>query len=198
MGGIIMRQKFVWIFSILFLFGLTITINSMQAFGKGKTPPPTVKTSIPQIKLKAPKAPDLQNYLGVQQDSEFNLTQIPAKMILIEILNTFCPECQKNVPQMNRVFNIVENDADLKSDIKLIGIAAGNEAIHVEPFVKEYKIKFPVFPDPDNKIHELLGGAGPPGLILSDIHGKVLFIHEGVIEDIDILLEKIREGHKQL
>jgi thiol-disulfide isomerase/thioredoxin len=193
-----MRQKYVWIFSVLFIFGLTITFNSMQAFGKGKTPPATAKTSIPQIKLTAPKAPDLQNYLGVQQDSEFNLTQIPTKMILIEILNTFCPDCQKSAPQMNRVYNIIENDADLKPDIKLIGIAAGNDAFQIEPFVKEFKIKYPVFPDPDNKIHELLGGAGPPGVILADIHGKVLFVHEGLLGDIDFLLEKIRESHKQL
>jgi hypothetical protein len=100
------------------------------------------------------------------------------------------------VPQMNRIFNIIENDSELKSDIKLIGIAAGNNANEVDPFVKEFKIKFPVFPDPDNKIHELLGGAGPPGVILSDIAGNVLFVHEGVIEDIDFLLEKIREAKK--
>ena len=55
-----------------------------------------------------------------------------------------------------------------------------------------------MFPDPDNKIHQLLGGAGPPGVILSDIAGKVLFVHEGVLEDIDFLLEKIRQAQKQL
>jgi peroxiredoxin len=193
-----MRRKHFWILFPLFLFGLAITFNSMPAFGKGKTPPPAAKTSIPQVKLTAPSSPELQNYLGIEINSEFNLSQIRTKLILIEILNTFCPDCQKNAPQMNRVFNIVENDADLKSDIKLIGIAAGNDASHIEPFIKEFKIKFPVFPDPDNKIHELLGGAGPPGVILADIHGKVLFVHEGVLEDIDFLLEQIREGHKQL
>ena len=66
--------------------------------------------------------------------------------------------------------------------------------MQIDPFVKEFKIKFPVFPDPDNEIHELLGGTGPPGVILSDIAGKVLFVHEGVLEDIDFLLEKIREA----
>ena len=193
-----MRHQHFWISTFVAIIGLAITFNSLPAFGKGKTPPPATKTSIPQINLSAPKAPELQNYLGVQSDSEFNITQIHTKLILIEILNAFCPDCRKNAPQMNQIFNIIENDADLKPNIKFIGIAAGNNANEVDPFVKEYKIKFPVFPDPDNKIHELLGGAGPPGVILSDIAGKVLFVHEGVLEDIDLLLEKIREAQKQL
>jgi peroxiredoxin len=193
-----MERKQFGVVSVLFIFGLAIAFNSLPAFGKGKTPSPAVKTFIPQIKLPAPKTPDLQIYLGLQNDSEFNLTQIRAKLILIEILNAFCPDCQKNAPQMNRVFSIIENNADLKSDIKLIGIAAGNDVNQIEPFAKEFKIKFPLFPDPDNKIHELLGGVGPPGVILSDMNGKVLFVHEGVVEDIDFLLEKIQEVHKQL
>jgi peroxiredoxin len=193
-----MRQKGVWVFSILLVFGLWIGLQNVPAYGKGKTPPPALTISMPQIRLAAPKTTDLQNYLGVAADSEFNITQVPSKLILIEIFNAFCPDCQKNAPQINRVFNIIENDADLKTDIKVIGIAAGNDAVQMEPFVKEFKIKYPVFPDPDNKIHELLGSAGPPGVILADIHGKVLFVHEGVLEDIDFLLEKIREGQKQL
>jgi hypothetical protein len=197
-GGIIMRQKGFLIVLILILAGSGICLQNKIAYGKGKMPSPAAKTSIPQINLSAPKAPELQNYLGVQSDSEFNITQIHTKLILIEILNAFCPDCRKNASQMNQIFNIIENDADLKPNLKFIGIAAGNNANEVDPFVKEYNIKFPVFPDPDNKIHELLGGAGPPGVILSDIAGKVLFVHEGVIEDIDFILEKIREAQKQL
>jgi peroxiredoxin len=168
----------------------------MPAYGKGKTPP-AAKTAIPQIKLPAPKSPDLQTYLGVAKDAEFNLTQVHAKLILIDILNAFCPDCQKNAPQMNRIFNIIDNDAELKPDIKIIGIAAGNDPVQIDSFVKEYKIKFPVFPDQDNQIHAMLGGTGPPGIILSDIHGKPLYVHEGALEDIDLLLAKIQEVRKQ-
>lgn len=190
------RKKF-WAVSVILIFGLTIAFNCLPAFGKGKAPSPAAKTFIPKIKLPAPKTQDFQNYLGVN-DSEFNLTQIRAKMILIEIFNAFCPDCQKNAPQMNRVFSIIENNPDLKSDVKLIGIAAGNDVNQIDPFAKEFKIKFPLFADPDNKIHELLGSIGPPGLILSDMNGKALFVHEGVVEDIDFLLEKIQELHKQI
>jgi len=192
-----MGRKTFWVVSVLFIFGLTIIFNCLPAFGKGKTPSPAVKTFIPQIKLPAPKTQDFQNYLGVVNDSEFNLTQIRAKMILIEIFNAFCPDCQKNAPRMNQVFSIIENNPSLKPDIKLIGIAAGNDVNQIEPFAKELKIKFPLFADPDNKIHELLGGIGPPAVILSDMNGKVLFVHEGVLDDIDFLLEKIQELHKQ-
>jgi hypothetical protein len=193
-----MRKKEIWVLSILLMVGLGLCLQNMPVYGKGKTPAPAVKTSIPQIKLKAPKEPDLQNYLGVQKDTEFNLTQVRAKLILIDILDVYCPDCQKNAPQMNRIFNIIDSDAELKSDIKIIGIAAGNDSVQIESFVKEFKIKFPIFPDQDNQIHSLLGGTGPPGVILSDIHGKVLLVHEGVLEDIDFLLEKIREDRKQL
>ncbi len=193
-----MQKKTSWIFSVLVIFSLVAVFISMPAFGKGKTPPPVLKTDISRIKLFAPESPEFQTYLGVEKDSQFFITQLPAKLLLIEVLNAFCPDCQKNAPPMNQVFNIIENDTELKSGVKLIGIAAGNSANEIKPFIKEFKIKFPVFPDPDNKLHELLGNAGPPAVILSDINGNVLFFHEGVVKDMDLLLQNIQEAYKQL
>jgi peroxiredoxin len=193
-----MSRKQFFVLTILLIVGLVIGHNGMSAYGKSNAPKAAEKTSIDQIKLSAPQSSDLQNYLGVQKDSEFKLTQIRAKLILIEIVDVYCPDCQRNAPQMNRIFNIIENDTELNSDTKIIGIAAGNDSKQTETFVKEFKIRFPVFPDPDNEIHKLLGGTGPPGIIFSDIHGKTLFVHEGVLEDIDFLLEKLREVHRQL
>jgi len=193
-----MNAKRFFVLSILFIVGLALLQSGMPAYGKGNAPKGAEKAAIDQIKLPAPQTPDLLTYLGVPKDSEFKLNQIRSKLILIDILDVFCPECQKNAPQMNRVYNIIETDKELSPDVKIIGIAAGNDSKQIETFVKEFGVKFPVFPDPKNEIHKLLGGMGPPAVILSDGNGKVFFTHEGVLEDIDLLLEKLRESHKQL
>lgn len=192
-----MRQKRFLILSVLSFFGLTIGLAGLPAYGKGKSPKTVTNIPMSQIKLSAPSASDQQVYLGVQKDSVFTLNQTRAQFILIDVLNVFCPDCQKNAPQMNRIYNIVENDSDLKSDIKLIGIAVGNDDKQIAPYVAEFKIKFPVFPDPGNSIHTLLGGIEYPSLILADSKGNILFVHEGAIVDIDVLLEKLRDIHKK-
>ena len=77
-----MSRKQFFVLTILLIVGLVIGHNGMSAYGKSNAPKAAEKTSIDQIKLSAPQSSDLQNYLGVQNDSEFNLTQIRAKLIL--------------------------------------------------------------------------------------------------------------------
>jgi len=156
-----------------------------------------VGKTYPEILLGALPGADAGEYLGMADAETVVLQQIPARLVIIDVLNVFCPDCHKNIPKLNRLYNIIQNDADLKSDIRVIAIAAGNDEKQIRMFADQYGIRFPIFADPEDAVYYRLGAVGPPGLIITESAGKVRYLHEGVIKDFDGLLETIRDIHRQ-
>ena len=52
----------------------------------------------------------------------YTISQIGAKLVLIEFLNALCPQCHANAPVLNRLYKVVQKDAALAKDVKIIGI----------------------------------------------------------------------------
>lgn len=164
---------------------------------KAKVKKMRVGETYPEILLGALPGADAGEYLGMADAEIVVLQQIPARLVIIDVLNVLCPDCHKNIPKLNRLYNIIQNDADLKSDIRVIAIAAGNDEKQIRMFADQYGIRFPVFADPKDAVYYRLGAVGPPGLIITESAGKVRYLHEGVIKDFDGLLETIRDIHRQ-
>ncbi|UCE33109.1 MAG: hypothetical protein JSV55_08865, partial [Deltaproteobacteria bacterium] len=85
----------------------------------------------------------------------------------------------------------------LSSDIKLIGIAAGNNQKHIDVYRTKFRVQFPLFPDEKKDIYTALGKTGTPFMILVNNSGKVLMTHRHAIEDLDEFLRQIKEYHKK-
>ena len=60
---------------------------------------------------------------------------------------------------------LIENNPDLKSRIKLIGIGAGNTPFEVQVFKRKYSVSFPVFSDEDFTLHKAFGEVRTPFFI---------------------------------
>ena len=115
------------------------------------------------------------------------IPQIKAQVVLIEIFSLYCPQCQKIAPGIEELYQIIENDPDLKDKIKLIGIGAENSFYEVEVFKKTYHTTFPLFPDNDFTIHKALGDVRSPYFIAIKINKNGT--HEVVHSDLDSFKE---------
>jgi peroxiredoxin len=128
----------------------------------GSNVPPVKGDVLPEIKITVPQNATDRSYLGLERSGFFKIPQIKATIVIIEIYSMYCPYCQKEAPEVNRLYSIIESNPDLKDKIKLIGIGAGNSSFEVEVYKKKYNVPFPLFPDEDFSIHKSIGEVRTP------------------------------------
>jgi hypothetical protein len=84
----------------------------------------------------------------------------------------------------------------------LIGIGAGNSAYEVNVFREKYKVRFPLFPDPDYEIHGRLGDVRTPYFFAVALSEQgpdpVLYSELGAIEAPERFLEQITRAAQTL
>jgi len=137
------------------------------------------------------------SYLDLTATEPYTISQIGAKLVLIEVMSVFCPVCQANAPVMNRLYQVVQNDADLARDVKIIGICTANNKTQTDAFRKNFKVPFPLIPDEHYGIALTVKVTETPTTVLVTPNGKVLWSHVGVIGDFDGLLRELRENLKK-
>ena len=74
----------------------------------------------------------------------------------------YCPFCQKEAPNVNELYRIIDQDKDLKSRIKMIGIGAGNSPFEVNTFRTPMRFLFPFSRTLTLPSITLWGRSGPP------------------------------------
>ena len=181
------------IFGFLTLFGLAFLAHSVHASATGSIP---VGTVLSEFKLEAPTTPVDQEYLGLKGVDSFTLTQISGKLVIIDFISVWCTVCHKAAPIVNRLHNAIREDTVLNKDIKIMGIAVGNDDKEIAVYRKKFKVSFPVLPDKDETAFKAVNVPVTPYMIGTNKEGKVLMNHVGVIDDLYNMLNEIRELHK--
>jgi peroxiredoxin len=122
--------------------------------------------------LPAPETAPNRSYLGLETREPFFLGQVKAEILIIEIFSMYCPICQREAADVNKLFDLIQKDPALKPKIKLIGIGAGNSSFEVNFFKEKYQIEFPLFSDGKFVIHKKIGEVGTPYFIGLKPNGK--------------------------
>lgn len=156
------------ILTVLAFITFSISMHVFPALADNK--PPQKGGVLPVISLPVPKNPDEKNYLGLSGSGTFKISQIKAKVVIVEIFSMYCPYCQKDAPGVNELYRLIENNPDTKNKIKIIGIGAGNSSYEVEVFRKTYNVLFPLFPDKDFTIHKACGEVRTPYFMVVKIN----------------------------
>jgi thiol-disulfide isomerase/thioredoxin len=158
-------KKIVILLTVMTILSLGLGFSALAA-----NKPPEKGEVLPVINLPLPKNPVEKGYLGLSGDGFFKIPQIKANVVIVEIFSMYCPYCQKDAPGVNELYNLIDNNPDLKNKIKLIGIGAGNSSYEVEVFKKTYTVPFPLFPDKDFTIHKACGDVRTPYFIVVKIN----------------------------
>jgi peroxiredoxin len=160
------------------------------------TQPPQENSILPDFQLPIPASTAQQQYLGLQGKGLFRINQIKAKAVIIEIFSMYCPYCQREAPNINKLYQRIEADPELEGKVKIIGVGAGNSPFEVDIFRKKYQVPFPLFSDNNFTIHKCLGETRTPYFFVvatgPGTPPKVIYSKLGGIEDLDAFLKSIR------
>lgn len=144
--------------------------------------------------LHAPFRAENAKYLGVSENQGFNLSDIDAEYLLIEIFSMYCPYCQAEAKHVNDLFEKIRSSKH-SEELKLIGIGAGNTEYEVKYFRDKYDVEFPLFSDGDYTIHKIVGQVGTPYFFLARNKGggefEVLLQQEGAYKDTETFYNRI-------
>jgi len=148
---------------------------------------PAGSGGFPTFELPLPGTEGERGYLGLAGSGTFKVGQIKARVVIIEVFSFYCPHCQRTAAQINDLYQAIEERADLKGKIKMIGIGAKNSAYEVDAYKERYRVPFPLFPDEDMAITERLGVKGTPTFIGVKVDGKgfqkQIYFGEGGFQD---------------
>jgi hypothetical protein len=148
--------------------------------------------TLPSFALQTPESAKAKEYLGLKQPS-FRLKDIACRLLLIEIIGVYCPQCYQQAPIFNTLFNRIEK-GKLKGQVKMLAIAAGGNDNEIKYLYEQVQYSFPVVTDERFEVHKLLGEPRTPFTLLVDPEGKVLYTHMGIIENVDAFLKLINES----
>jgi len=163
-----------------------VVVIAGSAVGEGT---PQEGEILPALELTTPTAMSDQQYLGINSPT-FKLSDIDAKVILIEIIGVYCPYCYEQAPLFRNLFNRLQK-GKLKEKVKMLGIAAGGTTMEVDHLRKEGQYNYPLVQDPKYKIHKSLGEPRTPFTMLVNKEGKILYVHPGIVKDIDPFFDRI-------
>ncbi len=179
-----MRKQIALIMLLVFL--------ALPALLFAQTQPPRVGAALPDLKIQKPADSAGLKYLGLSGSGTFAVDQVRAQALIIQIFSLYCPYCQKDAPNMNRFFGLIEGNPRLRGKIKILGIGAGNTQFEVNTFKKKYKVEFALVPDGDFKIHKIIGEVRTPYFIIVKLDGpkkrEVVYSRLGVREDVEAFL----------
>jgi thiol-disulfide isomerase/thioredoxin len=139
---------------------LLIAAPALAAAGGGLAPQPG--DVLPVIELAVPRDADQRRYLGLQAAERFRIGDIQSEVVILQIFSMYCPHCQREAPDVNRLFEAIEDDQRYRGRVKLIGIGAGNSGFEVGVFRQSFTIPFPLFADESLTIHQQLGEVRTP------------------------------------
>jgi thiol-disulfide isomerase/thioredoxin len=189
--GQLTRKKRSMLAFILFLL-----ISFSCGFALGETKPLGFAIPFPDLIFTQSLSREEQNYLGLPRKKIFSFREITGNLILVEFLSTYCINCQRQAPVFNEVYSSIERDPRLRGNVKMIGVAAGNNMMEVEVFKKTYHIPYPIFSDPRFDVHTAVGSPRTPFSIWvrRDAQGNSIVVstHLGLIESVKSALDETR------
>jgi peroxiredoxin len=153
-------------------------------------------STLPKFDVPMPESPEAKEYLGLKDGDTFELSNVPAKLLVVEFFSPFCPVCQANAPKVNKIYSFIQGDPELSKDIKMVGLSLLKDEYALKVYKKNFKVQFPLIADTTKEIQEKSGVVHIPITIVADKNGKILASHLGKFSDLEEFMQEIKKFHK--
>jgi thiol-disulfide isomerase/thioredoxin len=170
--------------ALIFFFGVVSLAGAEEE--------PKVGQMVPTVKFQPPITPEGAKYLGLAKQEPFTIKDVKAPYVLVEQFNTSCPHCMAQAPVMDKLYDMVQKDANLKNNLKFLGAGQGNEVVQIKMWKAFHKVPFPLVPDPNSTFGKALNFTPYPVTVILDKTGKILFVNIGTFENADEVFQKIK------
>lgn len=171
---------------------LTVAVSPIQISAM-----PLIKEEVlGAIKFDRPQGAEAARYLHLGGSEQFSLRQVKADVLVVEVFSMYCPICQSEAPNVNRLHQLVEGNPALKGKVKLVGVGIGNTPYEVEVFRGKFEVPFPLVADPDSQVQKSSGQLlrTPTFIVLQKRDSSafgVAKVHVGKIENVEEFLRSI-------
>ena len=157
---------------------------------------PVVGYNAGNVQFSTPLSAEDASYLGLAKPAPFTLKDIKADYVLVESFSTSCPHCMSQAPVLNKLYEMVQNDPQLKNKLKIISVAQGNDDNAARMWKTFHKVPFPVVPDKDSKLGDALNFHPYPVSSVMNKSGKIVWVHVGAFESADEAFQGIKKAIK--
>lgn len=151
----------------------------------------------PDIIFAETLSKEARAYLDTQKKSNFSLKDTKGDIYIIEVFSTYCTSCPKNIQLLNSVYSLIAEDPVLKTKVKVLAIAVGNNQNEVKTYNREYKVLFPVLTDYRFTAHKALGNPYVPFTVFAkkDSKGRIMVVetHRGLFGSKEEIMKNVRE-----
>src|SRR5579871_5768681 len=102
------------------------------------------------------------------QGRTWTLKQLRGEVVMVNFWATWCPPCQKEMPDLEDLYKQFRNQRFV-----ILAISDEEDA-KVRPFITQRKITYPILLDPGDKVHDLFQVNGIPKSFVFDREGKLV------------------------
>jgi peroxiredoxin len=180
-------------FSVLLAccLGLSLLLSGVPALAQ-----PKVGDSVGNLQFSQPMSEADMKYLGLDKMGPFTLKDIKADYVLVDAFQTTCPHCIQQAPHLNKLYNLVSQNAKMKDKLKFVATGYQDNEMKLNAWKAIQKVPFPLLSDMDGKVFNALKLPGTPVSVILDKQGKVHWVHVGAFENADEVFKEIKAALK--
>ena len=157
---------------------------------------PKVGDNVGNLEFSKPMSEADMKYLGLGKMDPFTLKDVKADYVLVDAFSTLCPHCVQQAPHLNKLYNLVSQNAKMKDKLKIVATGYQDNDMKLNAWKAIQKVPFPLIPDMDGKVFNALKLPGTPVSVIVDKQGKVHWVHVGAFENADEVLKEIKAALK--
>jgi cytochrome c-type biogenesis protein len=116
-----------------------------------------------------------------------SIAGLAGRVVLLNIWATWCHPCREEIPYLEALYEKHRGDG---FEIVGVSVDARGQDAEIRDFVKEFRMTYPIWHDPDERVQSTFLALGVPASYLIDRQGVLRWRRIGVIRASDTTLTR--------